>query len=1164
VPFFIAPLLTRFIVRQRLTKTKANEREFQGQVITWINTQISHGGLPFKKAINDPGLYGLPTTRFPDVLLTLDFECRQSFCGWELKTPKTDARDSELLKDAVEKAQTIDAKYFVTWNMQTAIIWRTPEKNRNTVTEQYKIYERSDPRITEVNDIRDPVKALLLEEMCFRLLLDLHQLHNDEKINLHTADTTIFVKIVSNASDKMSGLLLKDLNRQRGNKDFQKKLIIWGTKQGISKYDEEYWQALSRQIAYRIIGKILFYISMRRSRLELPKFELSKDNYKQAIKQLRNYFQRALEVDYQAIFEPDITDDIELSYQTIDVIIELSGNLTHWSFELAPLDVVGNVFEKVIPEETRHTLGQYFTPENLVDLITAFCVRSEKDFVMDPTCGTGTFLIRSYNRLKQFRAKQHHELLNQIWGFDIAGFPAELATINLCRQDFSDYLNFPHVLMKDFFDVKIGDEFKFPPPKKGAKIQDRISVKLPKFDALVGNFPFIRQELIQKVDNEYKEKLETVLEESWREGYPELFSEGFQLSGQADIYAYMFFHSASHLKQGGRMGFVTSNSWLDVAYGYELQKFFLSKFKLIAVCESRCEPWFEQSAINTVFTILERSDNIKANKENLARFIKFKKPLKELFPEDALTDAQNRWVKLEQFVDRLEGICADGQPWDRKCKKFEKIETEHIKEPEIISYEDEDIRMRIINQGDLKDVANKEGQTVKWGKYLRGPDIYFKIMEKCADKFVPLAKAADIRRGITTGINEFFYLTDEQIEHWGIEKEFLKPVIKSPKDCDGIQLDRKDLKFYAFLCHKDKSELRGTNALKYIKWGETQKTSEGKSWPEVQSVSGRGNWYELSEKSPGLILLPMVSGDSLRCILNTCKAQVDHNLFEVTSDDKNILNSLGVYLNSAFSFLSRELTGRANLGDGALKVEGIDWERVLVPKKEILLQLVKNTGTEFEKLCKRPIKDIETESKQKDRQDFEKAVLKVLGLPESLNEQILKAVVDLVEERHLLPKMRKRQQKKRVEVDYEKLKEEIAEEILADGAKRFPEGFIKKSWADIEYEELSVPAEKLKLGENFFGKQQICLEAGKEFMVVPSEERGKYIIYAQKKNELVIKVPKSETVVKKAVQEYEFYLKELQDKFYTAFMEQSGDWAVSENLTKQIFDDWALPYLKNE
>jgi len=114
----------------RMAKTKANEREFAGQVIHWIKEQLKEGGLPFESATNDSGLYGVASVKFPGVLLTLDFEGLRPFCGWELKTPKTDARDKELLKGAVEKAQVIEAKYFVTWNMQTAVIWRTPEKTR--------------------------------------------------------------------------------------------------------------------------------------------------------------------------------------------------------------------------------------------------------------------------------------------------------------------------------------------------------------------------------------------------------------------------------------------------------------------------------------------------------------------------------------------------------------------------------------------------------------------------------------------------------------------------------------------------------------------------------------------------------------------------------------------------------------------------------------------------------------------------------------------------------------------------------------------------------------------------------------------------------------------------------------------------------------------------
>lgn len=1154
-----------------MAKTKATELEFQGQVIAWIKEQISHGGLPFENATGDSSLYGLETVRFPDVLLTLDFACQRPFCGWELKTPTTDVRDAKLLKDAVKKAQTLPAKYFVTWNMQTAIIWRTPPKIRKTVKEKDKVREFGpDVRIQSVDDIRDPQKALLMESVCAQLLRDLARLHKDENINLPVADTTVFVGLVVNASEQMAGTLSKDINKAIADKSFNAKLNAWAKKQGVSKYDQDYRETLAQQIAYKIIGKILFYMTLRRHNLDLPRMELPANSYKTAVRRMRDLFQRGLEVDYQAIFEPEITDEIELSAGTAEVIIELTDKLRHWSFELMPLDVIGAVFERLIPADARRSLGQYFTPNNLVDLIVSFCVRNGEDYVMDPTCGTGTFLIRSYHKLRNLKSRRHHKLLKQVWGFDIAGFPAELATINLFRQDFADYSNFPRVLSKDFFDVLPGQSFEFPPPKKTAKAGERIQVNIPKFDVLVGNFPFIRQELIEKASKGYKKKLERVLYESWAKEYPLLFKNKIQgnnritnhilqLSGQADIYAYLFFHAAAHLKDGGRMGFVTSNSWLDVAYGYELQRFFLSKFKIIAICESRCEPWFEQSAVNTVFTILERSDDQESNKNNLVRFVKVKKPLGELFQQDALVDAQARWIGLDKFVEKMETSEFLG---GAGCKKFPPICEEHVRQPEIISYEDEEVRIRMIRQEDLRDEVEAAGETVKWGQYLRAPDIYFEILQKCADKFVPLAKGenrvADIRRGITTGINEFFYLTEDKIKHWGIEKEFLKLVIESPKECAGINLKRKDLKWFAFLCHKDKSELKGTNALKYIKWGETQKTKEGKSWVEVESVKGRRNWYELPKREPSLVLLPAFSGNKLRCILNFCNAQVDNNLFEIVSKDKGTLAALGIYLNSAGTFIQKEIIGRIALGDGALKLNGIDWKRILVPEKKTLLKLKKDAGKAFEKLCKRSIKDIKTEAKRKDRIEFEKAVLKSLGLPEELGSQILVGVVGLVEERHLLPKLRTSKKKRRAAQDYAKLCEEVTEEVLADGVRKFPEGFVK-GWSRIKCKELSVPAGELRLGESFFDTHEICDAEGGHLMEVGSEEKGKFIVYAKKKEELVIKVPESIVVIKKAVQEYEIYLKDLRKRLYIAFMEKCGDHSVSENLTRQVFEDFGLP-----
>ena len=75
---------------------------------------------------------------------------------------------------------------------------------------------------------------------------------------------------------------------------------------------------------------------------------------------------------------------------------------------------------------------------------------------------------------------------------------------------------------------------------------------------------------------------------------------------------------------------------------------------------------------------------------------------------------------------------------------------------------------------------------------------------------------------LTTGANAFFYLDVEQIQAWGIEDEFLKPVIKSPRECKSILVDPSQLQFKLFMCHADKAALAGTAALDYIEWGESQ------------------------------------------------------------------------------------------------------------------------------------------------------------------------------------------------------------------------------------------------------------------------------------------------------------------------------------------------------
>ena len=1145
-----------------MPNVNANEREFMSQVISWLNEVISYGSYPFDIASSETSVkVSSTTTNFPDIQIWLNRASGVGFCGWELKTPDTSADDKTLLENAARKAMSMNADYFVTWNMRDAIIWRTPKRNEKVTHEhRLKTYPSLLP-VTEVNDLWVVPKQELLKGRAREILHDLSVLHRDGHLHLVDVDSTFFVHILTEAVKSLIPHIHQSLVTKMGkDKRFKEGLFDWAVKQAIANYDDPaFYETVSRQVVYRLIGKVLFYLTLRRFRADLPAMHLTDSNPSQINEKLKEYFEMARQIDYQAVFEEDFTDSIPIPPSGVEPLAALIEDLNRFNFSNMPHDVVGNVFEKLIPPEDRHALGQFFTREELVDLINAFCIQTVNAKVIDPTCGTGTFLIRGYDRLKNMGERSHTTLLSNLWGVDVAHFPAELATINLYRQNLSDYRNFPRIVSKDFFDVKPGDTFKFPPPKDTGEADFMIEENLPVFDAAVGNFPYIRQELIEKRITGYKERLGTTLRQAWRIEYPELFDEkhNLNLSGQADIYAYLFFHTARFLKEdGGRMGIVTSNSWLDVAYGYELQRFFLKKFKIVAILESRCEPWFEEAAINTVVTILERIPSKTAvSKEcrdnHLVKFVKIKKRLKDLIPWDMKMEAMRRWNGLDKLIHKIEKM--GSEHFKLKGTKIENT----LKD--IATYEDDDFRIRVIRQGELLENLESAGKTVKWGQYLRASDIYFEILEKCKDKLVPLKEVAEVRFGIKTGINEFFYLDEEKVKHWGIEEEFLAPVIKSPKEAKRILLKSKDVECKVFLCHETKADLRKQKkfgALKYIEWGEKQKTKDGTAWPDVETVSGRKLWYDLGEREPGKILLQMITNDRFFAPYNADNVQVDHNLFELFPKEKNYSYGLGIYLNSSIVALFRELISRVNLGEGATKTEGVDWKDILTPKKEILQALSEHKKL-LEALQKRDIESIFEEVKMKDRQRLDILVLEAIGLdPKKYLKPIYDGLCELVRERLELAGMRKKNKTTKTEKDVEKLMEQVVNEAIPHGLRKFPEEFIDNRYLK-DAKEISIPNEPLKLGKFFFGRQEILSESGFKYETASVAE-AKFIIYSQIPNCYILKVPEDKIRLKKAVDEYERYIDELKDELFQTLFTRTHDHKLADTLVIRVMEKFEI------
>ncbi|MBC7262058.1 MAG: SAM-dependent DNA methyltransferase, partial [Chloroflexi bacterium] len=665
--------------------------------------------------------------------------------------------EAELKEPARKKATERRAKYFATTNFKK-LIWFNTEKVNSLYPEEEQIVEKY--TLSDLEDLDDMEQARYAEPIKRGLESFLAKLYSVHAGKEPEPKLAIDEFLIFRLQEKIGALAIyyRRIIDDLCHKDpaFAQKLITWFVEQGWSfAWQPQDLDKAARQTAYLLVNKILFYNLLQAKRPhDLDPLEIPASLTKGALLQstLQGYFQEVLRIDYETIYTTDFIDTIAFpdAKEVVEEIKELIAILRRYDFSKLGYDVIGRIFERLIPQEERHNLGQYFTSPDVVDLILRLCLHHEDDKVLDPACGAGTFLVRAYQHKKLMnQRKSHEDILETLWGTDIAKFPAHLATINLAINDLGVDKNYPNILQEDFFALLVGEE-GFAPEKwrtaraKTLGLAER-EVTYPRwFDVVVGNPPYTRQEEIPEIGVD-KEKL---IQDALKIGDRKIADIG----KRAGIHAYFFVHGSKFLRDGGYFGFIVSNSWLDVEYGKGLQEFFLNHFKIIAIIESKVERWFEEADINTCIIILKKCKDKQERDENLVRFVYLKKPLRYFIPP-----AQDMW---EKQVERLNAI--------------DKLKRTILAHSEL--YENEELRIFPKSQRELWDegfdLTEKKYIGAKWGKYLRAPQIFFTILEKGKGKFVPLKEVAEVRRGFTTGANDFFYLTEEEIKQRGIEREF--------------------------------------------------------------------------------------------------------------------------------------------------------------------------------------------------------------------------------------------------------------------------------------------------------------------------------------------------------------------------------------------------------
>jgi type I restriction enzyme M protein len=126
------------------------------------------------------------------------------------------------------------------------------------------------------------------------------------------------------------------------------------------------------------------------------------------------------------------SEKIDLKAHTIKEIVRL---LEPYTLRKTREDVLGVAFEIFLKGTmTGKDLGEFFTPREIVDFMVEMVDPQFGEKILDPACGSGGFLIKSFfHVLDQINTKKEKKELIEdcLWGIDIYEYLQKLSSINL-------------------------------------------------------------------------------------------------------------------------------------------------------------------------------------------------------------------------------------------------------------------------------------------------------------------------------------------------------------------------------------------------------------------------------------------------------------------------------------------------------------------------------------------------------------------------------------------------------------------------------------------------------------------------------------------------------------------------------------------------------------
>ncbi len=340
-----------------------------------------------------------------------------------------------------------------------------------------------------------------------------------------------------------------------------------------------------------------------------------------------------------------------------------------YEFSVLPPEILGNVYEQFLGRlirltpahqakieekpEVKKAGGIYYTPNYIVDYIVKNTVaklcenKTPKDIsklkILDPACGSGSFLLSAYTYLLNYHrdwyiennpekhtkkiyqgkggqwlltiAKKKRILLRNIFGVDIDSQAVEVTKLSLLLKvlenesqetlrlfperalpDLGNNIKCGNSLIgPDFYEDKDPDSIdpeehrRINPFDYKAEFPHIFKTKNPGFDAVIGNPPYIfTRELITKDEKAY-------------------YYQKYQCT-QFKINTYFLFveNSFHLLNRSGALGYIVPNNWLSLEYSSEFRRFLLTKTFNISITNI-LHKVFQNASVDTCILIFGKT-----------------------------------------------------------------------------------------------------------------------------------------------------------------------------------------------------------------------------------------------------------------------------------------------------------------------------------------------------------------------------------------------------------------------------------------------------------------------------------------------------------------------------------------------------------------------------